>query len=144
MTDCIFCKVVAGELPSSQLLSDDRVVVFMDINPVSHGHCLVVTKEHRPTLFELTDEEGAAVMSAAHRVAEAIREALKPDGVNLHQSNGPAAGQVVGHFHLHVIPRWEHDGAALGWRADPDEAGRVAEAAAQIGRVLAAGSALGE
>ena len=135
-SDCIFCKVVAGELPSTQVLSDDRVVVFMDINPVSHGHCLVVTREHRPTVYEITDDEGAAVMATARRVARAIRESLKPDGLNLHQSNGPAAGQVVGHFHLHLIPRWTDDGARLGWRPRPDEAGRIGEAAAEIGRAL--------
>lgn len=142
-SDCIFCKVIAGELPSTQVLSDDRVVVFMDINPVSHGHCLVVTKEHRPTVYEISDDEGAAVMATARRVARAIREGLKPDGLNLHQANGPAAGQVVGHFHLHLIPRWVDDGARLGWRTLPGEAGRIAEAAAEIGRALRPDAASG-
>lgn len=142
--DCIFCKVVAGELASTQILSDDRVVVVMDINPVSYGHCLVVTREHRPTVYEITDDEGAAVMATARRVAVAIREGLKPDGLNLHQANGSAAGQVVGHFHLHLIPRWADDGARLGWRTSPGEAGRIADAAAEIGRALRPDAASGE
>jgi histidine triad (HIT) family protein len=135
-SDCIFCRIVAGDIPSTQLLSDERVVVFMDINPVSYGHCLVVTKAHRPSLFEVTDEEGAAVMAVARRVGLAIRAALAPDGLNLHQSNGAAAGQVVEHFHVHLIPRWSEDGASVGWRPRPDAAGRVAAAAEAIGQAL--------
>ncbi|HEY8202743.1 MAG TPA: HIT family protein, partial [Actinomycetota bacterium] len=127
-----FCKVIAGELPSTQLMSDDRVVVFMDIYPVSHGHCLVVTKEHRPTVYEITDEDGAAAMSAARRVALAIRDGLKPDGLNLHQSNGAVAGQVVPHFHIHLIPRWEGDDTGIRWRSHPGDPSRIAEAAEQI------------
>jgi histidine triad (HIT) family protein len=130
--DCIFCKIVAGELPSTQLASDDRVVVFMDINPVSHGHCLVVTREHQPTVYEIGDEDAAAVMAAARRVALAIRDGLKPDGLNLHQSNGAVAGQIVPHFHLHLIPRWEGDDAGIRWRSHPGDPGRIAEAAEQI------------
>lgn len=134
--DCIFCKIVAGELPSTQLWSDDRVVVFMDIYPVAHGHCLVVTRQHHETVYEIDDEEGAAVMAAARRVALAIRDGLKPDGLNLHQSNGPAAGQVVGHFHLHLIPRWEGDDTGIRWKSHQGDAGRIAEAADQIRGVL--------
>jgi histidine triad (HIT) family protein len=136
MGDCIFCKIVAGEIPSTQLFANDRVVVFMDINPISPGHCLVVTKQHRPSLFELTGDEGAAVMAAAQRAGVAIRGALEPDGLNLHQSNGAAAGQVVGHFHIHVIPRWDGDGASMGWRPSPEAAARIAESAEAIAVAL--------
>jgi histidine triad (HIT) family protein len=142
--DCIFCRIVAGEIPSTQLFSDDRVVVFMDINPISPGHCLVVTREHYPTVFEITDQDGGAVMSAAGRVGLAIREGLEPDGLNLHQSNGKAAGQVVGHFHLHLIPRWFGDGAGMAWRPSPDAAARIAETADRIGRALGSGAGAGE
>ncbi|MGH2688664.1 MAG: HIT family protein, partial [Actinomycetota bacterium] len=112
VADCLFCRIIAGEIPSTQVFADDRVVVFMDINPISPGHCLVVTRAHHPTVYELTDADGAAVMAAARRVGTAIRAGLDPDGLNLHQSNGVAAGQVVGHFHLHLIPRWQGDGAS--------------------------------
>ena len=136
--DCIFCKIVAGELPSTQLFSDDRVVAFMDIYPVSHGHCLVVTKRHYPTVYEVDDEDGAAVMAAARRMAVAIRDGLKPDGLNLHQSNGAAAGQVVGHFHMHLIPRWEGDDTGIRWNSHEGDAARIAEAADQISGALGA------
>ncbi|MGH2721342.1 MAG: HIT family protein [Actinomycetota bacterium] len=137
VADCIFCRIVAGEIPSTRLFADDRVVVFMDINPISPGHCLVVPKAHHPSVYELTDTDGAAVMSVARRVGAGIRDGLAPDGLNLHQSNGAAAGQVVGHFHLHLIPRWEGDGASIGWRPSAEAAGRIAETAERIVQALA-------
>ena len=141
VADCLFCRIIAGEIPSTRLFADDRVVVFMDINPISPGHCLVVTKAHYPSVFELTEVDGAAVMSAARRVGAGIRAGLEPDGLNLHQSNGAAAGQVVGHFHLHLIPRWEGDGASMGWRPSAEAAGRIAETAERIVQALRAGAA---
>ena len=143
MSDCLFCRIVAGEIPSTQVLADARVVVFMDINPIAHGHCLVVTREHRANLGEISDEEGAAVMSACRRVARAVHDALRPDGLNLHQSNGSVAGQVVGHFHMHVIPRWEGDGGGPGWRSHKGDPERIAEAAAAISASLGSSGAGG-
>ena len=128
--DCIFCRIVAGEIPSFKLLEDDRVLSFMDINPVSEGHCLVIPKAHTPDLFEVDDESLAAVMSACRRVADAVRRTLDPPGISVAQANGPAAGQSVFHLHFHVIPRRADDGLPFNWEMRPgdlDSIGRLAE-----------------
>src|SRR5947208_15259569 len=101
----IFCKIVAGEIPSFKLYEDDETLAFMDINPVHDGHCLVIPKAHYPTLFDITPEEFAAAARTATRVARAVNAAVKAAGFNLMQANGEAAGQSVGQFHLHIIPR---------------------------------------
>ena len=128
--DCIFCRIVAGEIPSFKLLEDDRVLSFMDINPASEGHCLVIPKAHAPNLFESDDGSIAAVAAACRRVADAVRRTLDPPGVNLMQANGPAAGQSVFHLHFHVIPRRPDDGLLFNWEPQPgdlDAIGRLAE-----------------
>lgn len=134
-TDCIFCRIVSGEVPSTTLLADDLAVAFMDINPASNGHCLVVSREHAVTFFDLSEEAAVAVIRAARRLAIAIREALQPDGLNLHQSNGRAASQVVDHFHLHLIPRWSDDGVGLKWAHQGDPS-RIPEMVSSIVRHL--------
>ena len=128
--DCIFCRIVAGEIPSFKLLEDDRVLSFMDINPASEGHCLVIPKVHAPNLFESADGSLAAVAAACRRVADAVRRTLDPPGINLMQANGPAAGQSVFHLHFHVIPRRADDGLLFNWEPRPgdlDAIGRLAE-----------------
>ena len=128
--DCIFCRIVAGEIPSFKLLEDDRVLSFMDINPANEGHCLVIPKAHTPNLFESDDGSIAAVATACRRVADAVRRTLDPPGINLMQANGPAAGQSVFHLHLHVIPRRAGDGLLFNWEPQPgdlDAIGRLAE-----------------
>ncbi|HWP73740.1 MAG TPA: HIT family protein, partial [Methylomirabilota bacterium] len=110
MTDCVFCKIRDGQIPSLKIFEDDRTLAFMDINPVSHGHCLVIPKAHAASLFEAEVEDLQATIAAAQQVARAIREALAPDGLNMLQANGAAAFQSVPHFHLHLIPRWANDG----------------------------------
>jgi len=115
MTDCVFCKIRDGAIPSIKIHEDERTLTFMDINPLNPGHCLVVTKRHAPTLFEADVEDLKAAMATARRVALAIREAVKPDGLNLLQANGAAAFQSVPHFHLHLIPRWANDGKGFDW-----------------------------
>lgn len=128
--DCIFCRIVAGEIPSFKLLEDDRVFSFMDINPVNEGHCLVIPKAHVPNLFESDDGSLAAVAAACRRVADAVRRTLDPPGINLMQANGPAAGQSVFHLHFHVIPRRADDGLLFNWEPRPgdlDAIGRLAE-----------------
>ncbi len=100
MSDCVFCKIRDGQIPSTKIDEDERTLTFMDINPLNPGHCLVVTKRHAPTLFEADVEDLKAAMATARRVALAIREAVKPDGLNLLQANGAAAFQSVPHFHL--------------------------------------------
>ena len=116
MTDCVFCKIRDGLIPSTKIDEDERTLTFMDINPLNPGHCLVVTKRHAPTLFEADVEDLKAAMATARRVALAIREAVKPDGLNLLQANGAAAFQSVPHFHLHLIPRWANDGKGFDWK----------------------------
>lgn len=131
-SECIFCRIVAGTAPSATIYQDDLVVAIMDVNPAADGHCLVVSREHAPTIFDLSEDAALASMRAALRVAGAIREALRPDGLNLIQANGRAAFQTVDHFHLHVVPRWAGDAIRLPWIPTPGDPARIAEAAAKI------------
>src|SRR5476651_2672440 len=103
--DCIFCKIVAGTIPSFKLAEDARSFAMLDINPVNPGHALVLSKHHAATVMASRDEDLAAVMATARRVAAAIASVLTPDGINLLQANGKGAAQSVPHFHLHVVPR---------------------------------------
>jgi histidine triad (HIT) family protein len=112
--DCVFCKIVAGLLPAYKLHEDEATLAFMDINPISPGHCLVIPKTHFANVFDGTDAPLAAVMAATRRVAIAVRDAMQPDGINLFQANGPAAGQTVFHFHMHILPRRTGDGLLRG------------------------------
>ena len=129
---CIFCRIVAGEIPSFKLLEDDRVLAFMDVNPANDGHCLVIPKAHAPNLFESPDESIAAAATAARRVADAVRRTLEPPGISLMQANGPAAGQSVHHLHFHVIPRRENDGLPFNWRPRPGDMDAIGKLAVRI------------
>lgn len=111
--DCIFCKIAAGEIPSVRVYEDDRVFAFMDINPLSEGHLLIIPKAHAATIYEITEDDFLAVMSATHKLADAVKKALNPDGINLLQLNGRAANQVVPHLHMHIVPRWSGDGLTI-------------------------------
>ena len=117
--DCVFCKIRDGQVPSFKIHEDERTLTFMDINPLNSGHCLVVTKAHAATLFEADVADLAAAMGAAKKVALAIQQGLKPDGLNVLQANGAAAFQSVPHFHLHLIPRWKNDGKGFDWKHEP-------------------------
>lgn len=117
---CIFCRLVAGEIPSAKVYEDALTIAFMDIGQVNPGHVLVATKRHAATLLDITPEEAAAVMQTAQRVARAVQEAFDPPGLTLLQANGRAGDQTVFHFHLHVVPRHGDDGIALSWpRKEP-------------------------
>ena len=117
--ECVFCKIRDGEIPSLKVHEDERTLTFMDINPLTSGHCLVVTRAHAATIHEADVEDLKAAMASAQRVAVAIQEALRPDGLNLVQANGAAAFQSVPHFHLHLIPRWHNDGKGFDWKLVP-------------------------
>jgi histidine triad (HIT) family protein len=117
--DCVFCKIIDGQLPSMKIDEDDSTLTFMDIHPLSSGHCLVVPKHHAATIFEADVRDLEAAMVTAKRVALAIQEALRPDGLNVLQANGAAAFQSVPHFHLHLIPRWADDGKGFDWNVVP-------------------------
>jgi histidine triad (HIT) family protein len=127
--DCIFCKVLAGEIPSERIYEDEHTVAVMDINPWTRGHAVVIPRKHAANLFEIEDEELEHVAVAAKRVATAMRDRLDCDGLNLLQSNGAAAWQTIFHLHFHVIPRYEGDPLELPTRpkpADPEELAAVA------------------
>jgi histidine triad (HIT) family protein len=135
--ECIFCAIVEGRAPAEVVFEDEETLAFMDTNPANPGHTLVIPKRHARDIYGLDEEMAAAVMRTALRVAKAIRAALQPDGLNLLQSNGPAGGQAIFHFHMHVIPRWYGDGLRL---ARPPEVRRtmsIKEAAAKISREVA-------
>jgi len=102
-----------------KIFEDDKTLAFMDINPLNSGHCLVITKTHAATLFEAELADLQAAIASAQRVALAIRDGLKPDGLNMLQANGAAAFQSVAHFHLHLIPRWNNDGKGFDWKLVP-------------------------
>ena len=127
---CVFCKIVAGELPSTRIDEDERTVAFMDISPATRGHALVVPRAHAADLHAIDPEDLAACARTAQRVATRQRERLGAEGVNLLQSSGPAAWQTVFHFHVHVIPRWADDPLELPWipaAGDADEVRRAGE-----------------
>lgn len=105
MDDCIFCKIVKGEIPSFKVYEDDKVLAFADINPISEGHTLVIPKAHAENLWEIPPEDLAAVQLAAQKVAKAIKKALNPAGVVCLQLNGKGVNQVVMHYHFHLMPR---------------------------------------
>ncbi len=126
-TDCIFCKIIAGEIPSFKLYEDERTFAMMDINPFNDGHCLVITKAHAVNLLDADPEDLAAVLPTAQKVARAVEAALEPEGINIIQANGPAAGQTVFHYHSHIFPRLLNDGALLNWGHTPGDMARVEE-----------------
>jgi histidine triad (HIT) family protein len=130
--DCVFCAILEGELPSYDVYEDDQVLAFLDANPVAEGHTLVVPKAHRERLTDLTSEETAAVFDAAREVAGAVEAAVEPDGYNLFQTNGAAAGQEVFHSHVHVVPRYEGDSVSLGFEAGNLEDDRAEAVQADI------------
>jgi len=125
MADCIFCKIIAGQIPAAMLLETDRVVSFLDINPVNPGHALIVPRRHVATLLELNQDELHVAIYAARRVAAAVTEEVGSPAFNLLQNNGRCAGQLIDHVHFHVIPRNPDDGFSLGWRQLQYEEGEL-------------------
>ena len=127
---CIFCKIANGEIPSSTIYEDEDFRVFLDLNPATRGHALLVPKEHFDNLFELDDELCKKAMVLAKKLAGQMKEALGCDGFNLVQNNGETAGQTVFHFHVHVIPREKEDSIKIGWKTgtyEGDDSERTAE-----------------
>ena len=127
--NCIFCKVIAGELPSELVDSDERTVTVMDINPATRGHVVVIPREHSEDLLAVSDDDFVASMHAVRRIVDRMRETLEPAGFNVLNNMGRAAWQSIFHFHVHVIPRYADDPLELPWLpepADPDELAAVA------------------
>jgi histidine triad (HIT) family protein len=131
--DCIFCKIVAGELPGQIVEEDERTIAFMDINPATRGHLLVVPRAHAADLTVIDAEDLAAVARSAQRLARLQQERLGADGVNLLNSCGAQAWQTVFHFHLHVIPRYAGDPLRLPWTPAPGDRDEIAAAARDLG-----------
>lgn len=130
--DCLFCKIVAGELPATVIAEDERTVAIMDINPATRGHALVIPRRHCKDLLEIDPEDLGAVAGAAQRLAARLKERLGAEGINLINSCGSRAWQTVFHFHMHVIPRYQHDAMRLPWTPTPGEPEQIAAAAQEI------------
>src|SRR5947209_19876488 len=125
MTDCVFCKIRDGRTPAMKVFEDERTICIMDINPLSAGHCLVLSKAHAATIFDAQVVDLQAAIVTAQRVAIALKQTLEPDGLNVLQANGPAAFQSVAHFHLHLIPRWMRDGLGFDWKLVPGDRAQI-------------------
>ena len=120
--NCVFCAIAAGEIPSFKVYADDVVLAYLDINPFTKGHILVIPKEHTEGLLDTPDATLAAVIARVKKVAAHVKEALPCDGYNILQNNGAAAGQTVRHIHFHIVPRWEGDPLVFENRAGDMEA----------------------
>jgi len=132
-SDCIFCKIVAGDLPCTRVYEDDDVLAFMDIGPIIKGHTLVIPKAHVDPLTNVPDELLSRLILVVRRIAGALMKGLDADGINVTQANGAVAGQVVPHLHFHVIPRFENDKHHWNWNAKSyDSTHEMEDVAAQI------------
>jgi len=135
--DCIFCKIIAGEIPVVKVLDEELVIAFMDINPSSKGHMLVVPKRHAENIFEIPESDLVALIKAVKRCAKAVKEALNAEGITILQLNGKASDQIVPHLHVHVIPRWENDGLSVStWKMKPGDMEEIQEIALKVKEYL--------
>jgi histidine triad (HIT) family protein len=132
--DCIFCKVIAGEIPGEVVDSDDRTVTVMDINPATRGHVVVIPREHSENLLTVSEDDLAATMGAVRRITERMQETLEPDGFNVLNNMGRAAWQSIFHFHVHVIPRYREDPLRLPWVPGPADPAELASVASELRR----------
>lgn len=129
MDNCIFCKILSGEIPSTAVYEDDFFKAILDVNPAARGHVIILPKNHAANIFELPDEDASKIMIVAKKIATAIKKTYNCDGVNILQNNGEAAGQTVFHLHVHVIPRFEGDSVNVGWKQGemPEDMAAIAE-----------------
>lgn len=136
MSECVFCKIVAKQIPAIVVHEDAHTLAFMDIGQVNPGHVLVAAKAHADDIYALDDAHAAAVFRAAVRVARAVHAAFSPEGLSVYQANGRAAGQTVFHFHLHLVPRHADDGMSLAWPVKNPPREKLEQYAAQIRQKL--------
>jgi len=136
MADCVFCKIVAGQIPSTRVYEDEHVLAFMDLWQVNPGHVLVAVKKHAANLFELDDAQAAAVGRAGAKIARALNSAFGPEGLSVYQANGKPAGQTVFHYHVHLLPRHEGDGMELTWPVKNPPRDKLEEYAGKIRAAL--------
>jgi histidine triad (HIT) family protein len=132
MSDCVFCKIVARQIPATVVHEDEHTLVFMDLGQVNPGHVLVAAKAHVENIFGLEARQASALASAALRVARAIRDAFAPHGLSVYQANGKAAGQTVFHYHVHLVPRYDGDGMALSWPVNNPPREKLEDYAARL------------
>lgn len=128
--ECLFCKIIAGEIPSTAVYEDDDFKAILDVNPAARGHVIIIPKKHASNIYELEDEDAAKVFPIAKRIAAALQKTYGCDGVNVLQNNGEAAGQTVFHLHVHVVPRYYGDGVQIMWK--PGETPNLDEVANEI------------
>ena len=136
MAECIFCAIVAQQLPSTVVAENAQALAIMDINPANDGHVLVLPKPHSTDVFDLSPEVGSDVMHLCLQVAQALKASLQPDGLNILQASGRAAGQEVFHTHFHLLPRWHGDNTFRWWDMRPGDGDRLQRVAAQIRAAL--------
>jgi len=134
--NCVFCRIMAKEIPASVVYEDAETLAFMDLGQVNPGHVLVALKAHAENLYALDDAQAAAVFRSAARVARAIKAAFEPQGLSVYQANGTPAGQTVFHLHIHLVPRHEGDGMALSWPVKNPPREKLEEYAAKIKREI--------
>jgi len=132
----LFSRIVSGDIPALKIYEDQATLAFMDISPASRGHALVISKEEHADLYAIPPETLAAVTRTVQRVARGLRAALQPDGMNIIQNNGAAAGQTVFHYHVHLIPRWEGDTAVQLWQPQAADQAELRALAEQIGAAI--------
>jgi histidine triad (HIT) family protein len=137
MSECVFCRIVAGGIPAAVVHRDAQVIAFMDAGQVNDGHVIVATTRHVPTIYGIDDAEAEAAFRVAARIARAVKREFGAAGLSILQANEPAGFQTVPHFHLHVLPRHEGDGVALTWPAKRPLPERLAELGARVRRALA-------
>jgi histidine triad (HIT) family protein len=130
--DCLFCGIIAGSIPSETVDSDERTIAFMDINPATPGHALVVPREHSADLMEIGEEDLSATVLAAQRLSRRMKDVLDADGIDLINACGAAAWQTVFHFHIHVVPRYEDDPLKLPWVPEPGNPDEIAQTAQRL------------
>ena len=135
MEECLFCKIVKGELPSSKIYEDGDTLAFLDLFPVNKGHSLVIPKEHYETIFDVPTESLAKVSSVMKNVADAVKKGVNSDGISIAQSNGKDAGQVIPHIHFHIMPRFKDDGLKL-WPQGKYEEGEMDKFKEDISKFL--------
>jgi histidine triad (HIT) family protein len=133
--DCIFCRIIAGDIPAHKVYEDDATLAFLDINPATRGHTLVIPKAHAADLFSMSADVMAATAQTVRTVARILQRGVQPEGINVLQNNGAAAGQEVFHYHVHLIPRWQGDYALRMWKPGTTDHAAFAALSAQLRNV---------
>lgn len=138
MSDCIFCKIIAGEIPSATIYENEECKVILDRFPAAEGHMLILPKNHTPNLFEIDPEQAGRLFTLAAKIAREVKEELGLEHMNVLQNNGTVAGQTVFHFHIHLIPRREGDGIKMGWKPMELSDEQIAAMQARLAKALKA------